>query len=73
MGLEFALKKEAKARFGFGSEGAKESDSERTAKRKSVVRLGNQRFFATDSVAAKPVKPCDGGVFQGLNLLSKKE
>ena len=29
--------------------------------------------FATDSVAAKPVKPCDGGVFQGLNLLSKKE
>ena len=26
-----------------------------------------------NSVAAKPVKPCDGGVFWVLNLLLKKE
>ena len=30
-------------------------------------------FFAPALIAAKPVKPCDGGVFEGLNLLSKKE
>ena len=29
--------------------------------------------FATDLIAAKPVKPCDGGVFGALNLLSEKE
>ena len=30
-------------------------------------------FFATALIAAKPVKPCDGGVFGALNLLLKKE
>ena len=25
--------------------------------------------FATDLIASKPVKPCDGGVFGALNLL----
>ena len=29
--------------------------------------------FATSLIAAKPVKPCDGGVFGALNLLLKKE
>ena len=29
--------------------------------------------FATDSIAAKPVKPCDGGVFRAFYLLLKKE
>ena len=26
-------------------------------------------FFATDSIATKPLTPCDGGVFRALNLL----
>ena len=30
-------------------------------------------FFAIGLIAAKPVKPCDGGVFGALDLLSKKE
>ena len=30
-------------------------------------------YFAMDLIAAKPVKPCDGGVFEALNLLSKRE
>ena len=25
-----------------------------------------QAFFAPDSIAAKPLKPCDGGIFRGL-------
>ena len=29
--------------------------------------------FATGLIAAKPLKPCDGGVFGALNLLLKKE
>ena len=29
--------------------------------------------FAMGLIAAKPVKPCDGGVFGPLNLLLKKE
>ena len=29
--------------------------------------------FATTSIAAKPEKPCDGGVFRGLNSLPKRE
>ena len=29
--------------------------------------------FAMGLIAAKPVKPCDGGLFWALNLLSKKE
>ena len=29
--------------------------------------------FATALIAAKPEKPCDGGVFGALNSLSKKE
>ena len=29
--------------------------------------------FATGLIAAKPVKPCDGGVFGALDLLSKPE
>ena len=29
--------------------------------------------FAMGLIAAKPVKPCDGGFFGALNLLSKKE
>ena len=29
--------------------------------------------FATSLIATKPIKPCDGGVFGGLNSLSKKE
>ena len=29
--------------------------------------------FATALIAAKPLKPCDGGVFWASNLLSKKE
>ena len=29
--------------------------------------------FAMDLIAAKPVKPCDGGVFGGFDLLLKKE
>ena len=29
--------------------------------------------FATDSIAAKPVKPCDGGVFRAFYLLLKKQ
>ena len=29
--------------------------------------------FAPDSIATKPVKPCDGAVFGALNLLPKKE
>ena len=29
--------------------------------------------FAIDSIAAKPVKPCDGGVFGALNLLLFQE
>ena len=33
----------------------------------------NPANFATDSIAAKPVKPCDGGVSGPLNSLSKKE
>ena len=28
--------------------------------------------FATGLIAAKPLKPCDGGVFGALNSLSKK-
>ena len=34
---------------------------------------GNTVYFAIALIAAKPVKPCDGGVFGGLNLLLKKE
>ena len=30
-------------------------------------------YSATALIAAKPLKPCDGGVFGGLNLLSKRE
>ena len=30
-------------------------------------------FSAPGSIAAKPQKPCDGGVFRALNLLLKKE
>ena len=30
-------------------------------------------FFALNLIAAKPVKPCDGGVFGALDLLSEKE
>ena len=30
-------------------------------------------FSATTSIATKPVKPCDGGVFGALNLLLKRE
>ena len=30
---------------------------------------GNHRFFAPALIAAKPVEPCDGGIFQALNLL----
>ena len=35
----------------------------------------SRRFacFAIGLIAAKPVKPCDGGVFGALNLLLKKE
>ena len=29
--------------------------------------------FAIGLIAAKPLKPCDGGVFRGLDLLPKKE
>ena len=36
-------------------------------------RPARGRFFAPSLIAAKPVKPCDGGVFWGLNSLSKKE
>ena len=32
-----------------------------------------EAFFAPDLIAAKPVKPCDGGVFGALNSLLKKE
>ena len=32
-------------------------------------RPEKQRFFALDLIAAKPVKPCDRGVFEALNLL----
>ena len=39
----------------------------------SESRPANQRFFATALIAAKPVKPCDGGVFEAFYLLSKKE
>ena len=30
-------------------------------------------YSATALIAAKPLKPCDGGVFRGLNSLSKRE
>ena len=30
-------------------------------------------YSATGLIAAKPLKPCDGGVFRGLNSLSKRE
>ena len=30
-------------------------------------------YFAMGLIAAKPVKPCDGGVFEAFNLLSKRE
>ena len=36
-------------------------------------RPARGRFFAPSLIAEKPVKPCDGGVFWGLNSLSKKE
>ena len=39
----------------------------------SESRPANQLFFATALIAAKPVKPCDGGVFEAFYLLSKKE
>ena len=32
-----------------------------------------RRFSAMGLIAAKPVKPCDGGVFEALNLLLKTE
>ena len=30
-------------------------------------------FFAMGLIAAKSLKPCDGGVFRGLDLLLKQE
>ena len=36
-------------------------------------RAAAARQFATDSIAAKPVKPCDGGVFGAFCLLLKTE
>ena len=36
-------------------------------------RPARGRFFAPSLIAAKPVKPCDRGVFWGLDLLLKKE
>ena len=35
--------------------------------------LWKPSFFAPALIAPKPVKPCDGGVFGALNLLSKTE
>ena len=39
------------------------------AKRVLKTAPGTFAVFAPDLIAAKPVKPCDGGVFRGLNLL----
>ena len=36
---------------------------------RSRLHAGNHRRFATSLIAAKPLKPCDGGVFGALNLL----
>ena len=40
---------------------------------KRCLRGGKPRFFAMGLIAAKPVKPCDGGVFRAFYLLLKKE
>ena len=48
-----------------------------TAGKQPVSQLPPTRhkpaFFATTSIATKPVKPCDGGVFGALNSLLKRE
>ena len=39
----------------------------------SRLHMETRADFAIGLIAAKPVKPCDGGVFGALNSLSKTE